>query len=54
MNYLEFYDWLRARGLQPKGGTRKERTRSVYNAVTESKNFVKVAPGVFALVEGSH
>ena len=51
LNYLTFYEWLRARGLRPKGNGRKEQQRSVYNAVTEHKDFVKVAPGVFALAD---
>ena len=51
LNYLSFYEWLRSRGLRPKGGTRKEQQRSVYNAVTGRKDFVKIAPGVFALAE---
>jgi hypothetical protein len=49
LNYLKFYGWLRARGLRPNGEGRKEQQRSVYNAVTGRKDFVKVAPGVFAL-----
>jgi hypothetical protein len=51
LNYLTFYEWLRARGLRPKGNGRKEQQRSVYNAVTGHKDFVKVAPGVFALAD---
>jgi hypothetical protein len=48
LNYIEFYGWLRTKGLRPKGGTRKECHRSIYNALTNRKDFVKVAPGVFA------
>lgn len=51
MNYLSFYEWLKARGLKPKGAWRKEHHRSIYNAVTKRSDFVKVAPGVFALAE---
>lgn len=51
MNYLSFHAWLRVRGLAPKGGTRKEQQRSVYTAVCQHPDFIKVDPGVFALVK---
>lgn len=49
LNYLAFYQMLREKGLKPKGMWPKEHHRSIYNAVTKHPDFVKVAPGVFAL-----
>lgn len=51
LNYLAFYEWLRVRGLRPKGSGHKEQHRSIYNAVTEHRDFLKVAPGIFALAD---
>lgn len=51
LNYIKFHAWLRARGMRPKGGDRKEEQRSIYNALTGRDDFIKVSPGVFALPE---
>ena len=44
LNYLMFYEWLRARGLRPKGSGHKEQHRSIVS-IRMSRGPVYVFPG---------